>query len=105
MLKINMEYRKGILFIRLKGELTKNTYKSLDDYLLSVINNQGIKYLVYNINSVKIIDNYGKSSLIKGIEAVKKNNGEGMICKSNINFNDDLKIVENELKALQIINI
>lgn len=105
MLKINMEYRKGILFIRLKGELTENTYKSLNNYLIPIINNQGLKYIVYNLSSISLIDEYGKQSLEAGIRAVNKNNGMGLICKSNITFNKNIKIVDDELKALKIINI
>ncbi|MDD2208044.1 MAG: STAS domain-containing protein [Bacilli bacterium] len=105
MLKINMEFRKGVLFIRLKGSLTKNTVKSLNDYLIPVIIKQGIKYVVYNLGAVTIIDNYGKESLEKGIEAAKINHGDALICNTKLILDDKFKIVENELAALSLINI
>ena len=56
MLKINMEFRKGILFVRLKGELNKYTYKGLNDYLSPIIEEQGIKYLVINLACLNKMD-------------------------------------------------
>ena len=105
MLKINMEYRKGVLFIRLKGNLTKETVKSLNQYILPIITQNGIKYIVYNLGAIKVIDNYGKDSLEKGVEAVKLNHGEGLICNTNLILNGKFKVVKNELAALSLINI
>ena len=47
MLKINLEYRKGILFVRLKGNLNKNTAPKFMEYTLPIIEDYGIKYMVY----------------------------------------------------------
>jgi anti-anti-sigma factor len=105
MLKINMEYRKGILFIRLKGELTKYTYKSLNNYLISVIKNQGIKYIVFNLAYINLIDNYGKASLKMIIDEVKKNHGRGLIAHSKIRFDNNFKIIDDELMAFNAIKI
>ncbi len=105
MLKINMEYRKGVLFIRLKGNLTKETVKSLNKYLIPVITKHGIKYIVYNLGAITVIDNYGKESLKKGVEAARLNHGDGLICNTRLTLNDQFKIVENELAALSLIKI
>lgn len=105
MLKINMEYKKGVLFIRLKGDLTKYTVNSLNKYIIPVINKHGIKYIVYNLGAITVIDNYGKESLKKGVEAVRLNHGEGLICNTNLNLNNDFTIVENELAALSLIKV
>lgn len=105
MLKINMEYRKGVLFVRLKGDLTKYTVNSLNDYLIPVISKNGIKYIVYNLRAVTVIDNYGKDSLKKGVAAVKINNGEGLICNTNLTLNDEFKIVKDELSALSLSEV
>lgn len=105
MLKINMEYRKGVFFIRLKGNLTKETVNSLNQYLLPVITKHGIKYIVYNLSAITIIDNYGKASLQKGVDAARLNNGDGLICNTNLTLNGDFKIVENELAALSLIKV
>lgn len=105
MLKINMEYRKGILFVRLKGDLTKYTVNSLNKYLIPVINKHGIKYLVYNLKSVTVIDNYGKDSLKKGVLAARLNNGDGLLCNTNLTLNNEFKIVKDELSALSLMEV
>lgn len=105
MLKINMEYRKGILFIRLNGELTRLTYQSLNDYLIPLIKNQGIKYIVFNLSKITLIDKYGKESLRTIINETKKYYGKGLICKSKIKFNNRFKIIDNELTALNLLKV
>lgn len=105
MLKINMEYRKGVLFIRLKGNLTKETVNSLNQYLIPVITKHGIKYIVYNLGAVTVIDNYGKASLQEGVDAARLNQGEGLICNTNLTLNGEFKVVDNELTALSLIEV
>ncbi len=105
MLKINMEYRKGVLFVRLKGDLTKYTVNSLNNYLIPVISKNGIKYIVYNLRGVSVIDNYGKDSLKKGVNAARLNNGEGLLCNTNLTLNNEFKIVKDELSALSLLEV
>lgn len=100
-----MEYRKGILFIRLKGELTKYTYKSLGNYLIPVIYNQGIKYVVFNLANINVIDEYGKKCLKESIKATNSNKGRGLICSTHLILNNEFKIVDNELAAMKLISI
>lgn len=105
MLKINMEFRKGILFVRLKGELNKYTYKGLNDYLSPIIEEQGIKYLVINLACLNKMDKYGIESLEKHIKETDNNNGYTLICNSKFNFRSKFRTIDNELTALKIINI
>ena len=105
MLKINMEYRKGILFIRLKGELTRFNYQSLNDYLIPLIDENGIRFIVMNLSYLSLIDNYGKDSIRTIISETKKNNGKGLICKPKVSFDDTMRIIDNELSALNILKV
>jgi len=100
MLKINLEFRKGILFVRPKGSLTRYTHKCLENYLIEVIKEHGIKYLVYNLEGVSVIDSHGKKSLKKGIAAAKKNKGKGAICNTKNILHKNIKILDNELAAI-----
>ena len=45
-----MEFRRGILFIRLKGDLNKNTIKGVID--------EDFKYVVLNLDNMYSIDSY-----------------------------------------------
>ena len=105
MLKINMEYRKGILFIRLKGELTRFNYQNFNDYLLSLIEEKGIRFIVLNLSYLKLIDNYGKDCIRTIISEAKNNNGNCLICNPKIRFDDTVRIIDNELSALNILKI
>ena len=55
MLKINMEFSKGILWIRLDGILNKTTSNTFDDEVIPVILKHGIKYVVVNLDKVNVI--------------------------------------------------
>lgn len=52
-----MEFRKGILFIRLKGDLNKDTIKGIID--------KDFKYVVLNIDDMYSIDSYSIKYLNK----------------------------------------
>lgn len=99
-----MEYRKGILFIRLKGELTKLTYKCLINYLIPIIKEQGIKYIVFNLAKVSIIDNFGKDAIKMIINTARHNYGRGLICNSKIKF-ENYRTIDNELLAFNLVKI
>ncbi len=77
MLKTNMEFSKGILFIRLKGDLNKNTIKGVID--------KDFKYIVLNIDNIYSIDNYSIKYLNKIYKLYEENNNKFIICdKFNI---------------------
>ena len=86
MLKMDLEYKKEILFCRLTGNLNqKNSYK-LNDYLTPVVKKHGIKYLVYNLAGLKDID-----AIINSKWEIKKNKGKLIICKGKPNILEKLK--------------
>ena len=72
MLKIDMEYFKKVLFVRLKGNLNYKTCYKINNFLVPMIKKHHIKYLVYNLNDLKDIENIINSSIISSF---KLNNG------------------------------
>ena len=50
MLKINFEFRKGIFFIRLIGNLNNKNYITKDSFLKELIIENKFKYVVINTN-------------------------------------------------------
>jgi anti-anti-sigma regulatory factor len=50
-----MEFRKGILFVRLRGILNGDTCYQLEDHLTSLVRDNGIKYLLINLNELNIL--------------------------------------------------
>lgn len=105
MLRINMEYRKGILFVRLKGNLNASTAPKFEEYAIPIIKDYGIKYIVYNLSELKCLDSFGEKALIKGGNEAKVNDGKVLIVNNRINSCLDYDKVSNELVALDLLKV
>ena len=103
-LNINMEYKSGVLFVRLIGSLNKLTSYKLTDTLIPIITSQGIKNLVYNFDELKSIDEVGTKTLLLGYNAILNNNGKVLVVNNRFNL-EYFKEVNNELSALNILKI
>lgn len=113
MLGIEMEFIKGILFIRLDGKLNIDTCDKLYDEVSEMIFDNGIRNIVFNLENINEIDINGINSLIYNYKLCKQNKGDSIIC----NINNTVKsaftrsaqsfipITSNELTALNIFNI
>lgn len=102
MLNTNIEFRKGVLFIRLDGILNKNTINDLDSTYNLIVNN-GIKNIVFNINEVIKIDKVGINKLFNIYKKVVKNNLNCYFIKNKLIKNKEIKEFDNELKAMEVI--
>ena len=80
MLNINMEFRRGILFIRLSGDLTKKTVNQLKTEVTDLIKDNGIRNIVFNMNNLNKIDLAGISNLYYNYEISQNNHGKSLIC-------------------------
>ncbi len=115
MLNIEMEFRKGILFIRLSGELTKKTVLKLKAEVTNIIKVSGINNVVYNMNYLTLIDTSGIIALYNNYELSKHNHGQSLLCGINNNIVKEniinsrlvyyMKEIKDELSAFKIINI
>ena len=79
-----MEFRKGILFIRLKGDLNKDTIKGIID--------KDFKYVVLNIDDMYSIDSYSIKYLNKIYRLYENNNNIFIICDK---FNVSRKLLRD----------
>lgn len=91
MLKMDLEYNQGILFVRLKGILNNEYSYKINNYLNPVIEKHKIKYLVYNLYSLEDIDSSGLSAIKKTEEKIKENDGIICLCEVNTFLNNKLK--------------
>ena len=103
-LNINMEYKSGVLFVRLIGSLNKLTANKLVESLIPIIMNHGIKNLVYNFSELNSIDEIGSKTLLLGYNAIINNNGRVLVINNRFNL-EYFKEVKNELSALNILKI
>lgn len=111
MLEIDMEFKKGILFVRLKGILNGDTCTNLEDDLTSLIRNNGIRYVLLNLNDLTYIDKYGINVIIKNYLNISSNEGKLIIVgisklfDYNSNIIDNLYQINEEEKAFNLVNI
>lgn len=110
MLKVDMEYEKGILYVRLKGILERKVCYKINNYIVPTVLKHKIKYLVFNLMEVKDIDTSGMDALLNTKCAIRTNKGKICLCE----VSDDLKfkikrlkmkIASNEMAANRLIEI
>ena len=56
MLKLQKQVSKGIMFIRLSGDLNISSFNKLSDEINYLLYNQGIHYYVFNFKEIDKID-------------------------------------------------
>ena len=55
MLDIDMRFKQGILFIRLNGILNGDTCMKLEESISTLIEDNGIKYVLFNLNNSFVV--------------------------------------------------
>lgn len=105
MLKVLMEFRKGILFVRLYGILDSSTIKIFDDEVKEVIIESGIKYVVLNVENLKKISEEGVKDIRHLKKILKKTKGEFFLFGGEIKELKSLVNLENELKVFERVVI
>ena len=115
MLKIILEFRKGILFARLQGKLIKDTVVNFQDEVIQLVQKNGIHTVVVNVEELEELDLKGMNALLYCYESCKKNKGTALLCgvtKETIKqrldkgrvFNYMFQI-KNELDALEQVQV
>ncbi len=110
MLKMDLEYNKGILFVRLQGQLNRTTTYKVNNYLVPVILKHKIKYLVYNLYHLEEIDDNGMDAILNSKTAIKNNKGLIYLCDVNKYLSKKLnklriKQIPDELMAVNKIEV
>ena len=101
MLDIDIEFKKGIMFIRLSGILNKTTVSKLNSEVTELIKYNGIRNIVFNVSEIVNIDVKGINSLFYNYELCNQNKGKILLCGIN-NSEVREKIVNSRL--LKYIN-
>ena len=115
MLKIMMEYRRGILFIRLIGILNKKTIEKYKRQVIDKIEKSGIYNVVLNIENLYGIDLKGINTLFYNYECCNKNEGKIFICGLSNNIVSTkirknrllnyFNLISNEINAFNLVRI
>ncbi len=116
MLEIDMEFARGMLFIRLSGILNKKTSKELKNALDKMIDEQGVRYFVVNLENLDSIDEDGIHLIMNRYFDITLHEGKMVICGYNPHIQrhvkkdldqafQNIESSTNELSALRLINI
>lgn len=113
LLEINFEFRKGLLFIRLKGELNKKNSKELASYLDKFIHDKGVKYFVINLENIDYLEKEGLKMIQERYQEMILHDGKLVICgyknkEIKTMIEEEMKgayKVKDELKAFQLIKV
>ena len=107
---MDLEYNKGILFVRLKGNLNRRSSYKLNNYLLPVLLKHKIKYLVYNLYELNTVDEAGIDAILNTKCAIKSNKGKICLCEVSKEIKKlvkrlRIKSVEDERKVFELIKV
>lgn len=100
-----MEFRKGILFVRLYGTLNDDTLNKFKTDVKEVIINSGIKYVVINVENLYSISKSGVKEIKLLKKVLKKTNGQFFLFGGEIKELKELVNIENELKVFERVVI
>ena len=104
MLKINFEFRKGIFFIRLIGNLNNKNYMKEDLKLKKLITDNKFKYIVINTTYLEKVDLDGLNYLIEIFYITKQNESNLIICDKSSIFerilNKNIPSIKDEIEVL-----
>lgn len=111
-MNITTEFREGILFVRLKGHLDKNTVPLLNREVTSLVSKLGVLNIVFNVRELQSIDLNGISALFYNYRLVNKSNGVSLLCGVNDKIDKKLREsrilnyiyeISDELNAIKVI--
>ena len=106
MVNINYEFRKGIMFIRLLGNLTICNSQKIFVNIINIIKEIGIKLVVINIDNIKAIDAYGIKSILILNDKLRKEHDKMFICSNNCfkeKFEHRIPIINREIDIFNVI--
>ena len=104
MLEISFEFRKGIFFIRLIGDLNNKNYIQEDEILKKLIIENRFKYIVINTNYLEKVDLDGLNYLLEIFYITRINESNLVICDKNSIFkrllNNSIPSIKDEIEIL-----
>lgn len=110
----NIEFKKGVLFVRIKGILVGNKVKKFEEEVIPIILGLEARNVTVNLYDVSLIDKRGINSIIKMSTLVNKNAGKVAVCEINDSIKDNVMNsdvfdycfkTKNELTSLGVFSI
>ena len=97
MLNYDFIFKKGILFIRLKGDITKKTSNLLNEEINPLILDNGIKNVVFNVSNLNKVDHDGILAIYKSYLKLSKES-DVSICEIPVSLRSKFKFLLKYIK-------
>lgn len=105
MLNVLMEFRKGILFVRLTGIFSDSDIDKFNKDVKEVILESGIRYVVFNVKDLEDISKEGIKMIKNLRKIINKDNGEFFLIANEIKELRKLANLEYELNVFEKVVI
>ena len=101
MVDVNIEFTRGVLFVRLTGLLNEISSFDVEEKVFEIIRDGGIRFIVFNTSNLIINGNVPLFERCKRV--LEENDGRMLICNEMSAY--DLEYVSDELSALKLLSI
>ncbi len=110
----NIDYKKGVLFIRLNGVLVGNKINKFESEVIPIVLGLGSRYVTLNLFKLELIDRRGIESIIKISNIVSRHDGKLAICEVSESIKQNFKNsdiydycfrTKNELTSLGVFKV
>ncbi len=91
MLKMDLEYERGVLLVRLKGSLKRRYVYKINNYLVPVLKKHLIKNVIINLKKVSELDEAGVDAILYIKCTLKRTKGKLYLCEVNETNSKKLK--------------
>ena len=102
MVDLNIEFTRGVLFIRLAGILNEVSSMDVEEKVFEIIKDRGIRFEVFNVKNLEMSDRV--KLFDKCQKLLEENDGRMLICGDEMSAYD-LEYVSDELSALKLLSI
>ncbi len=87
----DIDYKRNILYVKLKGVLVGNKIEKFESELIPIILGLNARYVTINLSDIELIDKRGINSLIKISNIVNRFKGKVVLCDMNNYVKDNFK--------------
>ncbi len=102
MVDLNIEFTRGVLFVRLTGILNEVSSMDVEEKVFEIIKDGGIRFVVFNVKNLEMSDSV--KLFDKCQKLLEENDGRMLICGDEMSAYD-LEYVSDELSALKLLSI
>ena len=102
MVDVNIEFTRGVLFVRLTGLLNEVSSMDVEEKVFEIIKDGGIRFVVFNVKNLEMSDSV--KLFDKCQKLLEENDGRMLICGDEMSAYD-LEYVSDELSALKLLSI